>query len=981
MADSYEQEEKEWLKNCEKELDKQAEKIAAEPNDDEIYKFEEKLNSYINTKEKEIKDEIKILEKDLPMFSGRAGAISGHNEAELRIGRRRAALDLGITRGDIKYNYLKKAGILSDGVENFESNLKVPSLNKFDNIVDDHLNELQSGFNAGMEEKEEEAKEEGKEFKKEEINTKAEKKTIKDQLQYIWLGAEVEKSNLSDEEKSMLKAAYSRNYKIDPMMVQEFEGTVKQIKKYGISENDIKNADPEIFNEAEEILREDDPEKKKNFIMKHGKKAIIMFIAAGLVLGIVDSLDDDVDLASNYQYPELDQDEEDENVNEEPTSNTSDSVAPSAGSDVMDGVEEVDEEKTDELIPGGFIETAAESVGEKENKEEVDQPASSQAPTVKTNADELTEDTKTYKDPFQTKAELAKAGETAQEKDSSAKVDLDKKVESDTDKEKVDQEEKTEADRASEKEALSEVRTGEGVSHVVMRQLIGGDIESDSFEPDAKHLEKMGYDGDPTDKDKIQKWSLGLATKIVSGDKSVLSDSDNFKPYYDKEAGYDIRVRDVGSKYKLVGDIDSGFDIVEGQGSNETVDENEYKKQLLEEKKGNVSKFMKDAEKAMSDFNISLDTAKDVVTMKDAIGNSIITEKPNIIPSEVIQAGLDPTESGIEQDEKTDRIKVIKTWAQLRDTERENSNRAEIDGKKYEEVEYTPSDIRALRTLSQDHNFELNEKVLKVFTNMPRSLKTFLQGGAGELSYQKAPLGYMKIFASGWDKGEIAEGLQMLFNLKYKPVESDIKISPDGIVTLDNAYGRKGYSICTSEQKVGLDMPGYHSYGMIGPQDNLKPGDDLNWNSIKEIKVQTMEHIGQEESEMEEGTTKEAAENSSVKELGEKGEKKEAPKELSEEEVERVVKDMDKKLTSKEKIQLKKSLKNPGSFEETKKIVYPLISVSMGGDGKKIILESAANHVIKRFFDYLSEKDSEKGKTEEIDLSGKGKKNKEEIEM
>lgn len=850
MKEIPQSEDAEWMEKTKSELDDLSVQVAEKQGKDDITNYESKLFSYLDVEQNEIKRKIEFIRKSLPstqfdLGSGKAGLnfedqisdIIVNNpgkdtsqlEADLEkeivlkqeIMEMEADLKMGITKNAERYKRLKEAGLLSKEITDFENELKIPSTKL---LADGHIDYLNDSSEEKM---------------SEEV-MEIHKKNVEDNLKYVLVSAKIEKSRLGKDDQDLLNAKFAKN-QVDLTMVQEFKEQAKRILDADLRSDDLNNISAEDIKKAEEEVNKEGFNLKKH-LRKHGGKYAAALVLAAVVFGQVEVAHGAFSLAVD-DAP----DKDNEKKNNQPQSKDD---TPKTSSEIADEKSKVVTEDINIASYGHPDPDNKDNEFPEDLKDkQFDESASLKAPTVKTAATEPVEET------------VSDIGEKVAETDPEKIAKAESLEPREMDPEKVAQEEglktkaaldeQTELDKALEKEALSEVRTGEGVSHVVMRQLIGGDIDSDDFQPDTKHLKAMGYDGDPTDRDKIQKWSLGLATKIVKGDKSVLSDPDNFHPYFvdatDKEDGYDIRVKNVGDKYKLVGDAKSGFDIDEGQGSNETVDENEYKKQLLEEKKGNVSKFMKDAEKAMSDFNISLDTAKDVVTMKDAIGESVITEKPNITPTEVIQAGLDPTESGLEQDEKTDRIKMIKIWVQLRDTERENSNRAEMDGKKYEKVEYTSSDIRALRTLSQDHDFELNEKVLKVFSDMPRSLKTFLQGGAGELSHQKAPLGYMKIFASGWDKGEIAEGLQMFFDLKYKPVESDIKISPDGIVTLDNAYSRKGYSICTSEQKIGIIMPEPHSYGMIGPQDNLKPGDDLNWNSIKEIKTQVKEHIGQED--------------------------------------------------------------------------------------------------------------------------------------
>lgn len=1012
VNESYEQEEKEWLKNCEKELDEQAEKIVAEPNDDEIYKFEEKLNTYINTKEKEIKDEIRILEKDLPMFRGRAGAMPEQNETELRIGRRRAALDLGITRGDIKYNYLKKAGILSDEVENFENNLKVPSLNKFDNIVDDHLHELQSGFEEGMKEKEEEAKKNGKGFIEERIDVKGEKKAINDQLRYIWTSAEIEKSNLSDEEKSMLKAAYSRNYKIDPMMVHEFEGTVKQIKKFGISENDIKNADPEIFNEAEEILKENDPKKKKNFIMKHGKKAITMFIVAGLVLGIADSLDDDIDLASNYQYPGLDQDEEDENVSEE---TAPDSAATTTGSGET---KEVSEEKT---------EKSSTSFG--------------QASTAETSADDQAKDPvkKDFEDKKLMQEEL-KTGENTKDEILANDIRSD-----------MPSEEKM-------KQAI--VGKGEGVSHAVMRQLIGADkteaqLEAGQFKVDKDHLEKMGYEGNINNKAEIVEWARSEAGDIVTDEDYhnkktnketwvMGEDKSAYVLHGDKDSGFHIAEHhdrnkdgefDIGEmelENKDSRDIDKPFEkeheinkiktsineklddlehqIGSGEGSDSKIDEFEYKPVDLKEGNdlpynleirsvdyhgdGHVDKIFlvhKDSEPNFDDdqniYSVTLDKNYNVDDAIADIRETIKDREDDF--GEIVGYEITPTDAQRAGINIFDKDKV--SW----------SDREKLEFWQNSGI-FLPTDSLAVKKvfdIADAHGIDSGG-----YARIADNLKTIEDSG---FSQNKKDV-LKEIFFADL-KGDKADAALREFFGKdnYKGIEDrfknarsiDIDKQGNTVISLDQArlvpnwidqlkiiIGRDG---SISMKKPGLDvkLTELNKASLDNITKEIYSFIQKDMPKVSEGVVETNTIVEDDEpaAKTEKATEEEiktAPEIPSSEELSEKdGVEEEAVKEFSEEQIEEVVKDMDKKLTSKEKELLKNSQNNPKLSEKARKIVQPLISISMGGDGKKILWKSTANHMIGRFFEYLSEKDSEKGKTEEVDLTGKSKDNKEEIAM
>ncbi|MCK5061515.1 hypothetical protein KAR28_03105 [Candidatus Parcubacteria bacterium] len=121
----------------------------------------------------------------------------------------------------------------------------------------------------------------------------------------------------------------------------------------------------------------------------------------------------------------------------------------------------------------------------------------------------------------------------------------DKKIESETEK-----------PAAIDSSAV--VDKGEGVSHAIARQLIGVDknyseLRAGDFEVNQDHLEKMGYEGDMDDKAAIMDWAQGKAGKIVMQEG-----------YYDTEENKQTWVMEEGkSAYVLSGDKDSGFHIDE----------------------------------------------------------------------------------------------------------------------------------------------------------------------------------------------------------------------------------------------------------------------------------------------------------------------------------------------------------------------------------------------------------------------------------
>jgi hypothetical protein len=100
---------------------------------------------------------------------------------------------------------------------------------------------------------------------------------------------------------------------------------------------------------------------------------------------------------------------------------------------------------------------------------------------------------------------------------------------------------------------LATVGNGEGVSHAIMRQLAGGDVDDKDYHPDAGHLKSMGYGGDVNDKDAIDDWARKTAGKIVHDEG-----------YFDTAKGTQTWVMKPGeSAYLLNGDADSGFTISE----------------------------------------------------------------------------------------------------------------------------------------------------------------------------------------------------------------------------------------------------------------------------------------------------------------------------------------------------------------------------------------------------------------------------------
>ena len=105
---------------------------------------------------------------------------------------------------------------------------------------------------------------------------------------------------------------------------------------------------------------------------------------------------------------------------------------------------------------------------------------------------------------------------------------------------------------------LATVHKGEGVSHAVMRQLIGGDIKNTGFTPDQEHLAAMGYHGQANDRGAIESWARKMSGKIVTDEK-----------YYDPKTGQQTWVMQKDrSAYVLYGNEKNGFNIGEYQDRN-----------------------------------------------------------------------------------------------------------------------------------------------------------------------------------------------------------------------------------------------------------------------------------------------------------------------------------------------------------------------------------------------------------------------------
>ncbi len=245
----------------------------------------------------------------------------------------------------------------------------------------------------------------------------------------------------------------------------------------------------------------------------------------------------------------------------------------------------------------------------------------------------------------------------------------------------------------------------------------------------------------------------------------------------------------------------------------------------------NIRHHLEEGQKVI-DQHLNAEAKAEAELYQKVIDHSPVTGKPMLTPEQIERAGLDMHHPG--------DVKMIERWKGLID--HEFAAKAKF-GDSYHMYQYTPRDIRILHELSAHHDYDLNsEQVIDTYKSMPEGLKgRVLLGGIMADKFDQEPLGYMKVWASGYDKSDIATGMKMMLNLDYTPAEGDITIDQRDIITLKNAFGYKGIGVMISRDKIGIDGPLRNNWNTSDWGGDLKPAGDLNKGTLESAGIRVKE--------------------------------------------------------------------------------------------------------------------------------------------
>lgn len=200
-------------------------------------------------------------------------------------------------------------------------------------------------------------------------------------------------------------------------------------------------------------------------------------------------------------------------------------------------------------------------------------------------------------------------------------------------------------------------------------------------------------------------------------------------------------------------------------------------------------------------------------------------------------------------------------------------------------------------------NPNLKERIWSRIDKMPSALKSAV---ASDFELNKGVLkGYLNIFSG--NKDSAAEGIRQMFNVaKVNP--DDIELRSDGSVIYNNAFGRKGYDLVLSNDKIGVDGPLLHNWNVSGSVGKTPEG-KLSLDTIREGKKFIIEGKGKTIEEM----SAELAAEESAKIMGREGAPKisetvkDSPGSIVEDKVEKVTPNVKSEVKELERVEVPKA--------------------------------------------------------------------------
>ncbi|MFH0892766.1 MAG: hypothetical protein V1867_08425 [Candidatus Falkowbacteria bacterium] len=331
---------------------------------------------------------------------------------------------------------------------------------------------------------------------------------------------------------------------------------------------------------------------------------------------------------------------------------------------------------------------------------------------------------------------------------------------------------------------LATIRKGNGVIHALARQLAGGDMDDPVFTPNEEHLRELGYEGDMNDRAEIVKWADRRAFEIARDNDYVGAD------------GTETRVGTAGigrAAYVLEKDANGKMGVHEylknekGEFvSQETGQTQSY--EYLKERK------IIEAEKEISAIKGDIETAAKIDQELNKFNE--FSKSYGLSLEDARKTGIDiHDQDGFSQSDR----ELLEFWMQHKN--------------------YYPEEIRLIRELSASSGIDYRQDFFTdAYDRMPKAIKG---------NYDSA-LGYMKIFAG--NREMTGQGLKELLSMDHAP---KWEARADNTIVVRDVFGRRGFSVLMTEDKIGVDGPSKLNWGTKGGLfTKIRPVVDMSPDNI-----------------------------------------------------------------------------------------------------------------------------------------------------
>ncbi|OGF27596.1 hypothetical protein A2303_02925 [Candidatus Falkowbacteria bacterium RIFOXYB2_FULL_47_14] len=359
---------------------------------------------------------------------------------------------------------------------------------------------------------------------------------------------------------------------------------------------------------------------------------------------------------------------------------------------------------------------------------------------------------------------------------------------------------------------LATVRKGDGVTHVLKRQLTGGNIKDPGFLPNEEQLRGFGYEGDIEDRAGIEKWADRRAFEIARDNDYVGADETETR----------IGTKGIGrAAYVLEKDANGEMGIHEylKNEKGEFISQETGKTQSYEYLK---ERKIIEAEKEISAIKGDIETAAKIDQELNKFNE--FSKSYGLSLEDARKTGIDiHDQDGFSPADR----ELLEFWMKHKN--------------------YYPEEIKLIRELSLSSGIDYRQEFfIDAYDSMPNAIKG---------NYDSA-LGYMKIFAG--NREMTGQGLKELLRMDHAP---SWETRADNTIIVRDVFGRGGFNILMTEDKIGVDGPSKLNWGTKGGLfTKIRPVMDMSPDNIAtaRAKVESFWNIDHPDMELSsDGSTRE----------------------------------------------------------------------------------------------------------------------------